>query len=60
MGIDLQQFSEQLFGLRKTFHDHPEVRGIGLFMTKTQIEAMNGRISVKSIVGEGTTFTIKF
>jgi signal transduction histidine kinase len=42
----------------KTFHEHPDARGIGLFITKNQIEAMGGRIEVESIVGVGTTFSL--
>ncbi len=34
--------------------------GIGLTITKVLVEAMNGRISYKSRVGEGTTFTVTF
>ena len=28
----------------KTFHDHTDARGIGLYITKNQIEAMNGKV----------------
>jgi chemotaxis protein histidine kinase CheA len=44
----------------KTFHEHKEARGIGLFITKNQIESMNGKIEVASEVGVGTTFTLYF
>jgi CHASE3 domain sensor protein len=60
LGIDLKSFEHKIFGLRKTFHQHPEAKGIGLFMTKTQIEALGGKISVQSKVNEGTTFTVRF
>jgi PAS domain S-box-containing protein len=60
LGIDLQKYGDKLFGLHKTFHEHSEARGVGLFLIKTQIEAMGGSISAKSKVGEGTTFTIRF
>ena len=39
---------------------HPEAKGIGLFLTKAQVEAMGGEISVASKVNEGTTFKIAF
>lgn len=35
-------------------------RGVGLFITKNQIETLGSSISVKSAVGVGTTFTIVF
>lgn len=60
LGIDLERHGEALFGMYKTFHRHPNSRGIGLFMSKNQIEAMGGRIEVQSKVGFGTCFKIYF
>ena len=60
LGIDLEKYGELIFGLYKTFHKHPNSRGIGLFMSKNQIEAMGGKVTVKSKVGEGTSFKIYF
>ncbi|OPZ98601.1 MAG: Sensor protein kinase WalK [Bacteroidetes bacterium ADurb.Bin408] len=59
LGIDLKKNGNKVFKLRKTFHNHPESKGFGLFITKTQVESMNGKISVKSTVNEGSTFTVK-
>jgi len=60
MGIDLNRYGHQIFKLRKTFHPHPESRGVGLFMIKNQIEALGGTITITSQADEGTTFTINF
>ena len=60
LGINLERYGHQVFKLRKTFHHHPESRGIGLFMIKNQIEAMGGSIRVESIENEGTTFYVNF
>ena len=60
LGIDMEKFGNQVFKLRKTFHDHPDSRGIGLFMVKNQVEAMGGEINVTSEVEKGCTFTIHF
>ncbi len=60
LGIDLERHGKKLFGMYKTFHNHKEAKGIGLFITKNQIEAMNGKIEVASTVNVGTTFTLYF
>ncbi|HYG04208.1 MAG TPA: PAS domain S-box protein [Chryseosolibacter sp.] len=60
LGLNLSRYKHQLFKLRKTFHRHPESRGIGLFMVKNQVEAMGGEIWVDSVEHEGTTFFINF
>ncbi|SHM13180.1 PAS domain-containing sensor histidine kinase [Flavobacterium chilense] len=60
LGIDLKIYGDLLFGMYKTFHKHHEARGIGLYITRNQIEAMKGSISVESEVGVGTSFKIVF
>ncbi len=60
IGIDLDKYGDKLFGMYKTFHNNPDARGIGLYITKNQIEAMNGKVAVTSEVGQGTTFNIYF
>lgn len=60
LGIDLKRHSDKLFGLNKTFHRHEEAKGVGLFITKTQVEAMGGSITVESEVEKGSTFIVYF
>ncbi|WP_051941863.1 PAS domain S-box protein [Maribacter forsetii] len=60
LGIDLEKYGDQLFGLYKTFHRNKESRGIGLYITKNQMDAMNGKITVDSSPGHGTTFKFYF
>jgi signal transduction histidine kinase len=57
-GIDLTRHGANLFGLYKRFNDRVEGKGLGLYMVKTQVEAMQGTIEAESIPGEGTTFTV--
>ena len=59
-GINLEKHGADLFGMYKTFHGNVDAEGIGLFITKYQIEAMGGQINVKSEENNGTTFTISF
>jgi signal transduction histidine kinase len=60
LGIDLKKHKNALFGMYKTFHKHQNSRGIGLFITKNQIEAMGGRVEVSSEVNKGTVFKLYF
>ena len=60
-GIDLHRKGSQVFGLYKRFHtDMAEGKGIGLYMVKTQVEALGGKISISSEVNSGTEFCIEF
>lgn len=58
MGIDLSKNRDRIFGMYSQLHTHYEGKGLGLYMTKTQIEALGGTIDVTSDLGLGTTFTI--
>jgi PAS domain S-box-containing protein len=60
IGMNIEANKASLFGLYKRFHPHIEGKGMGLFMTKTQVESLGGNISVSSAEGKGTTFTIEF
>ena len=60
LGIDLDLHRNNLFKIRKTFHRHPDSKGFGLFMIKTQIEAMGGKIWAESKPDEGSTFFVEF
>jgi len=59
VGLDLEQHGDKLFGMYHTFHDNEDSKGIGLYITKNQIESMGGSIKVDSEPGKGTTFKIQ-
>ena len=60
LGIDLVKHKDSIFGLYKTFHRNADARGVGLYLTKNQIENMGGKIEVESTLNFGTTFKVYF
>lgn len=60
IGIDLDKNSDKIFGLYQRFHNYPDSKGLGLYLVKSQIEAMGGSIEVESQVNKGTQFSLTF
>lgn len=60
IGMDLEKHGAELFGMYKTFNGNADSRGVGLFISKNQIDAMGGKVTVASEFGTGTTFEIYF
>lgn len=58
IGIDMIKNANKIFGMYKTFSDYPDSKGVGLFITKNQIEAMGGTITIESQPNVGTIFKI--
>lgn len=58
IGIDLQMNGAKLFGMYKTFNGNKDARGIGLYITKNQIETIGGSVEVSSELNKGTIFKI--
>jgi PAS domain S-box-containing protein len=59
LGIDLNKHGKKLFGMYQTFHRNADAKGLGLFISKSQIEAMGGDIEVISEIDQGSRFKIK-
>ncbi|MDO7844776.1 ATP-binding protein [Hymenobacter sp. M29] len=59
LGLDAAN-KQKLFGMFQRFHDHVEGSGIGLYMVKKMVENAGGRITVKSELGQGSTFLVYF
>lgn len=59
-GIDLEKHADKIFKLNQVFHGNKDSKGIGLYLLKTQIEALGGSIEVRSKVNEGTEFVVSF
>ena len=60
MGIDMDKKGDEVFGLYKRFHGQIDGKGMGLYMVKTQVEALGGKISLTSSVNKGCIFNISF
>lgn len=58
-GIDLTKHRDDLFGLYKRFHLSGEGKGLGMYMVKTQVESLGGKVSIKSEVDKGTEIIIE-
>jgi len=60
LGINLPKYKSQLFMFKKVFHRGFESKGIGLFLTRYQVESLGGKIDVQSEPNEGSVFSVKF
>lgn len=60
VGFDAARYKDRIFGLYQRFHNTTEGKGIGLYIVKSQVEALGGNINVQSSEGVGTKFTIHF
>lgn len=58
LGMDMHVVQSQLFQLYKRFHPNTHGKGVGLFLVKTQVEAIGGKIEVDSAPDKGTTFKL--
>lgn len=56
MGMDLKKWGHLLFQPFKRLNNHRKGTGIGLHLIKQIIEKNGGKIKVKSLPGQGTTF----
>jgi signal transduction histidine kinase len=58
LGIDLERYGNDIFKLNKIFHTGYDSKGVGLFITKNQIETHGGSIRVESAPNQGSKFTV--
>lgn len=58
LGIDLKKNGKDMFKFSKTFHTGFDSKGVGLHITKNQLEMYGGTIAVESEPGHGTKFII--
>ncbi|OYU83632.1 MAG: hypothetical protein CFE24_10290 [Flavobacterium sp. BFFFF2] len=60
IGMDMSRVKNKIFGFHQRFHNNADSKGIGLFLIKSQINALKGDIEVDSQLNIGTTFKIIF
>ena len=60
VGLDVERYRDRLFGFYQRFHTHSISKGLGMYLVKAQVEALNGSIEAKSRAGEGMTIEILF
>lgn len=60
IGFDMAKVKDKIFGLYQRFHNHPNSKGFGLYLVHAQVTSLGGKISVQSVVNEGTRFKIVF
>jgi PAS domain S-box-containing protein len=58
LGINLDRYGNKIFKLNQTFHPGHDSKGVGLFITKAQIESFGGNIEVKSKEDDGSEFIV--
>ncbi len=59
LGINLHEFGDKIFKMYQRFHLSIEGRGMGLFIVKSRVNAINGSITIQSKENAGTAFIIK-
>lgn len=60
LGFDSKAHGENIFKLYKRLHVHVEGKGLGLYLVKSQIDSLNGTITIQSGINQGTAFSIYF
>ena len=60
IGIDMEAASGKLFQMYQRFNTTHPGQGFGLYLVKTQMDAINGQVEIDSMLGQGTTFKLFF
>ena len=58
VGIDLEANYNKLFNLYQRLHTHQSGKGMGLYIVKSQVESLGGKVEITSEVDKGTSFFI--
>ncbi len=58
IGFDTQKYGPKIFRLYSRFHDHVEGKGMGLFLVKSHVDMLEGKIELESSPWNGAVFRI--
>jgi PAS domain S-box-containing protein len=58
IGIDMNKHADEIFKPYRRFNFTAEGKGLGLFLVKSHVDAMHGKIHITSKEQSGTTFNI--
>ena len=58
IGIDMEKYGDRVFKLNEIFHKGYDSKGVGLYITKTQVESFGGSIEVHSAPNKGSEFIV--
>ncbi len=59
LGMEIERIKDRLFGFYQRFHKESSGKGLSLFLVRTKLEALGAKISLKSKLGQGSTFVIE-
>jgi len=60
IGMDITRHRDRIFGLYQRFHEHSGGKGIGLYLIRSQVEALGGSIGLESEVDKGMSVLLRF
>jgi signal transduction histidine kinase len=60
IGLNMERYQDRLFGLYQRFHAHTTTKGLGLYLVKSQLEALGGSVAFNSIENVGTELLLQF
>lgn len=59
-GFDIDAVNDKVFRLSQTFHNHPDGKGVGLYLIYNQITSLGGSILLESKPNQGARFILTF
>lgn len=59
LGMDLEKYGDKVFDMPQTVHFNENEQGHGLFLVKSRVESLGGKLTVKSKLGKCTQFIIQ-